>query len=79
MLLGALLLVKRPEKDDQEMEATVFNSQETSSGPFTPWEPETEENSGKVASWEFLTALSLIQDTLFNVGYIIFELTLNSH
>ena len=47
------------EKDDQEMEATVFNSQETPSGLFTIGELETEESSGKVASWEFPTALSL--------------------
>ena len=40
------------EKDDQEMEATVFNSQETTSGLFTLGELETEESSGKVASWE---------------------------
>ena len=48
------------EKDDQQMEATVFNSQETPSGLFTLGELETEENSGKVASWEFPTALSLL-------------------
>ena len=48
------------EKDDQEMEATAFNSQETPSGLFTPGELETEENGGKVASWEFPTALSLL-------------------
>ena len=47
------------EKDDQEIEATVFNSQETPSGLFTLREPETGESSGKVASWEFPTALSL--------------------
>ena len=47
------------EKDDQETEATVFNSQETPSGLFTLGELETEESSGKVASWEFATALSL--------------------
>ena len=47
------------EKDDQEMEATVSNSQETPSGLFTLGELETEESSGKVASWEFPTALSL--------------------
>ena len=41
------------------MEATVFNSQETPSGLFTLGELETEESSGKVASWEFPTALSL--------------------
>ena len=46
-------------KDNQEMEATVFNSQETPSGMFTLGELETEESSGKVASWEFSTALSL--------------------
>ena len=49
-----------PEKDDQEVEATVFNSQETPSGLFTLGELETEENSGKVASWEFPVALSLL-------------------
>ena len=48
------------EKDDQEMEATVFISQETPSGLFTLGELETEENSGKVVSWEFPTALSLL-------------------
>ena len=48
------------EKDDQEMEATVFNSQETPSGLFTIGGLETEESSGKVASWEFPTALSLL-------------------
>ena len=48
------------EKGDQEMEATVFNSQETPSGLFTLGELETEENSGKVASWEIPTALSLL-------------------
>ena len=42
------------------MEATVFNSQETPSGLFTLGELETEESSGKVASWEFATALSLL-------------------
>ena len=46
-------------KDDQEMEATVFNSQEMPSGMFTLGELETQESSGKVASWEFPTALSL--------------------
>ena len=35
------------EKDDQEMEATVFNSQETPSGLFALGELETEESSGK--------------------------------
>ena len=48
------------EKVDQEMETTVFNSQETPSGMFTLGELETEESSGKVASWEFPTALSLL-------------------
>ena len=48
------------EKDDQEVEATVFNSQETPSGLFTLRELETEESSGKVASREFPTALSLL-------------------
>ena len=48
------------EKDDQEMEATVFNSQETPSGLFTLGELETEENSSKMASWEFPKALSLL-------------------
>ena len=42
------------------MEATVFNSQETPSGLFTIGELETEESSGKVASCEFPTALSLL-------------------
>ena len=32
------------EKDDQEMEATVFNSQETPSGLFSLGELQTEEN-----------------------------------
>ena len=41
------------EKDDQEMEATVFNSKETPSGLFMPGGLETEENSDKIASWEF--------------------------
>ena len=49
-----------PEKDDQEVEAAVFNSQETPSGLFTLGELETEEISGKVTSWEFPTALSLL-------------------
>ena len=49
------------EKDDQEMEATVFNSQETHSGLFPLGELETAENSGKMASWEFPTALSLLR------------------
>ena len=48
------------EKDDQEMEATVFNSRETPSSLFTLGELETEENRGKVASWEFPTTLSLL-------------------
>ena len=48
------------EKDDQEMEATVFNSQETPSGLFTIGELETEESSGKVASWKLPTALSVL-------------------
>ena len=42
------------------MEATVFNSQETTFGLITFGEQETDENSGKVASWEFPTALSLL-------------------
>ena len=45
------------ENNDQEMEATVFNSLETPSGLLTLGELETEDNSGKVASWEFPTAL----------------------
>ena len=48
------------EKDDQEMEATVFNSQETACGLSTLGELETGENSGKVASREFPTAVSLL-------------------
>ena len=48
------------EKDDQEMKAPVFNSQETPSGLFTLGELEAEESSGKVASWGFPTALSLL-------------------
>ena len=47
------------EKDDHEMEATVFDSRETTSGLFTLGELETEENSDKVASWEIPTAQSL--------------------
>ena len=42
------------------MEAIVFNSQVTPSGLCTLWERETEKNSGKAASWEFPTALSLL-------------------
>ena len=52
------------EKNDQEMEATVFNSQETPSGLFTLGGLETEESSGKVASWEFPPPLSLLTKNL---------------
>ena len=62
--------IRIQEKDDQEMEATVFNSQETPSGLFTLAELETEENSGKVASWEFPTALSLLtKDWVRRIDY----------
>ena len=50
------------EKDDKEVEATVFNSQETPSDLFTLGGLGTEENSGKLASWEFPTALSLLTE-----------------
>ena len=46
------------------MEATVFNSQETPSGLFTLGGLETEESSGKVASWEFPPPLSLLTKNL---------------
>ena len=65
------------EKDDQEMGATVFNSQETPSGLFTLEEMGTEENSGKVASWEFLTALS--QCLVFRKCHYLFNSTRNSN
>ena len=48
------------EKDNQEVEDSVFNSQETPSDLFTLGELETEENSSKVASWKFPTALPLL-------------------
>ena len=58
------------EKDDQEMEATVFNSQETHSGLFPLGELETEEYRGTVASWEFPTALSLLtKDWVGSIDY----------